>query len=494
MSDTQHTILVVDDNPNNRDLIRRRLERDGYRVLTADDGSAGLDIIDHQPLDLVILDVMMPGLSGTDVLRVVRERFSQSELPVIMATAKDQSEDIVLALDLGANDYVTKPLDFPVVLARVHSHIRAAEAARSNAKVEEPPIPFDSLRPGLVLAEKYRLEERIGTGNFGVVYRATHLAFEQPVALKFLKTSVDDLEPGDLERFRQEGSSAFRLQHPNAVHVMDFAIAHGLTFLVMELLDGETLDDRIKRLGSLPIPDALEIILPICDVLAEAHALGIIHRDVKPANIALHRSPRGEVIKVLDFGIAKLVGDANAGKHLTLDEGILGTPAYMAPERLSGREYDGRSDVYSVGIMLYQMIAGALPFRAKTNEALAIALLHLTDAPERLHNHLPDVPIQLDALIMSTIRKDPFERPETEELARRLREIAAELTLQHSPIVESVLPTDGQEEPTLILSGTNLGRLGFDFSDLLTPPDSSLLDDSPLPAQPPVDRLDEPWT
>ena len=489
-------VLVVDDNVNNRDLIRRRLERAGYSVITAEDGATALDLIDREPIALIILDIMMPGLSGIDVLRAVRQRFTNLEMPVIMATAKDQSEDIVQALDMGANDYVTKPLDFPVVLARVQSHLRAREAA-VNAKQEQK-LRFGDLRPGLVLAEKYRLEEEIGSGNFGVVYRATHLAFEQPIALKILQTAVDDIEPEDLQRFQQEGSSTFRLKHPNAVLVLDFAVAHGLAFLVMEMLDGESLDQLMKRAGRQDIMRSVEIITAVCDVLAEAHSIGIIHRDVKPANIFLHQTPRGEVVKVLDFGIAKLVGDAAAGKHLTLDEGILGTPAYMAPERLSGRNYDGRSDVYSVGIMLYQMIAGTLPFQAKSNEALAVAMQHLTGTPERLSTYLPEAPIKFEATVMSTLRRDPDERPTAGELAVRLRESLTDISGAMAPLdVRPSTPSvaiSTPEEATTLLAGLSTARLAFSFSDVLEPPDSVEVEGDPLPTQPPREDPGASWS
>ncbi|MEO1087192.1 MAG: protein kinase, partial [Acidobacteriota bacterium] len=458
------SILVVDDHRNNRDLIRRRLERAGYGVVTAADGESALDLLEREPVALIILDIMMPGLSGLEVLRAVRRRFTYLQVPVIMATAKDESEDVVEALELGANDYVTKPLDFPVVLARVQSHLRARRLAAETQT--ERPLRFGDLGPGLVLAQKYRLEAEIGAGNYGIVYRATHLAFGQPVALKILRTAVEDLEPEDLKRFQQEGASAFRIKHPNAVLVLDFAVAHGLAYLVMELLDGESLSQLLQREGRQSLERAVDITAAVCEVLAEAHALGIVHRDIKPANIFLHRTPRGEVVKVLDFGIAKLLGDSNSS--LTLEEGILGTPAYMAPERLSGSDYDGRSDVYSVGIMLFQMIAGTLPFKPKSNEALAIAMAHLTGTPELLSSVVPGAPRRFEAAVMSTLRRDPEERPTAAELRRRLREALAELSDASAP-----LSLDGGAAPndvTTLLADLSTSRLAFGFTDLLSPP------------------------
>lgn len=496
MSHSKPQILVVDDNPNNRDLLSRRLSRSGYDVTTADDGSEALRLLDDRPFHLVILDVMMPGLSGTDVLKIIRRRHTQLTLPVIMATAKDQSEDIVGALDLGANDYVTKPIDFPVLLARVHSHLKASEAARQAEQETVAQLTFADLEPGLVIADKYRLEGQIGSGNFGTVFRATHLAFDEPVALKVLKTSVDETDEEDLQRFRQEGASAMRLKHPNAVAVMDFLIIGSLAILVMELLDGESLDEVIKREGRLTPGRTLEIVLPICEVLAEADELGIVHRDIKPANIFLQKTRRGEVVKVLDFGIAKMVGEAAGGRNLTLDEGILGTPAYMSPERLHGRGYDGRSDVYSLGIVIYQMLAGHLPFKVRGNDAMAMAVQHLTADPIMLHDFVSSVPVQLEALVMRTLKKDPNERPSAGDLALHLVE-AMESGGIRLPTPPAEANDDVGLDDTTRRLDLGLLREDFDFSDLVESPD--LFPDTvavgypPLPVVPPT-RLDGEWS
>src|SRR5687767_14272464 len=177
----QHTLLVVDDSEMNRDMLRRRLERKGYRVITAENGEQALELVAREPIDLVLLDVMMPGLNGLDVLRILRKTPAGKDLPVIMATAKSESTDIVEALDAGANDYVVKPLDVPVVIARVEAQLRTRAALR-------PPEPADTEPTAdTVLAGKYLLESVIGSGAFGSVYRARHLGLDHRVAVKVLK-------------------------------------------------------------------------------------------------------------------------------------------------------------------------------------------------------------------------------------------------------------------------------------------------------------------
>ena len=498
MEGQPHTILVVDDHQNNRDLIGRRLERAGYRVVLAENGPEGLDAVQNGGIDLVVLDVMMPGLSGIDVLQILRKSYSTAELPVIMATAKDQSEDMVEALSNGANDYVTKPLDFPVILARIEAQLRTRAASKGEQQKSSGTV-LAMVGPGTVLAGKYRLEEELGAGSFGAVYRATHLGFEQSVAVKVLQTPVDETSE-TLARFRQEGRSAFRLQHPNVVSVLDFNFSEGsFAFLVMELLEGHNLDQELKRRGRLTPERCGEILPPICDALAEAHGLGIIHRDIKPANIYLHQTRRGEVVKVLDFGIAKMVGDAAMDQHLTLDEGILGTPAYMAPERLSGGKYDGRSDVYALGVVLYQMLAGRPPFVSQTNEAMAVAMMHLTHQPEPLRKLQPDLSPAIESVVMAALAKDADSRPTAAQLSHDLIEA---LKMEDTLVLKTVSPgtsdlTASGENTTTVTSPPSAGRLpaeDFELPQLLDPPIGFELGARQhLPVFAPRE-LGEPWT
>ena len=495
MPSEQHTVLVVDDHQNNRDLIGRRLERAGYRVLLAENGPEGLEAVQNGGVDLVVLDVMMPGLSGIDVLQILRNRHSTAELPIIMATAKDQSEDMVEALSHGANDYVTKPLDFPVVLARIEAQLRTRAASREQQKPRGTVLA--AVGPGSVLAGKYRLEEELGAGSFGAVYRATHLGFDQPVAVKVLQTPVDETSE-TLARFRQEGKSAFRLQHPNVVSVLDFNFAEGsFAFLVMELLKGHNLEQELKRRGRLSPERCGEILAPICDALTEAHALGIIHRDIKPANIYLHQSRRGEVVKVLDFGIAKMVGDAAMDQHLTLDEGILGTPAYMAPERLSGRDYDGRSDVYALGVVAYQLLAGRPPFVSEKNEAMAVAMMHLTHNAEPLRNLRSDITPALESVVTAALEKDPKSRPTAADLSRDLSEalsmddtVKIKIASAH-PVSE---PAAADHATTVTARPLPLPAEDFELPQLLAPrPDTDQAVEPGVPVFAPRE-LGEPWT
>jgi CheY-like chemotaxis protein len=423
------TLLVVDDVPSNRDLLSRRLLRAGFDVLTAQDGKDALARVETGLVDLVLLDIMMPGMSGLEVLTRLRERYSVTDLPVIMVTAKSESEDLVDALGRGANDYVTKPVDFPVVLARVQAQLRTLAAARAGAgatpprglhAVRLPPEPESAAHvvPGVVLGGRYRIESKVGGGNFGTVYRALHLDLDRPVAVKVLAPSLGtDAEA--LARFRAEGISACRVRHPNAVTVVDFGVSdRGVAYLAMELLEGWTFEEELLR-GRVTVRRAAQVLVPICGALAEAHRSGVVHRDVKPANIFLHREAAGEVPKILDFGIAKLASDAALSRHLTLDGSLVGTPAYMAPERFRNRAYGPPSDVYSLGVTLYQALSGRLPFLAETSDALALVALHTDEPPPPLGPEL-QLPRAVVRLVELALAKEPEERPTAEDVARVL--------------------------------------------------------------------------
>ena len=414
------TILVVDDNIVNRKILAGPLRAKGFEVLEAEDGRQALRMVESETVDLVVLDILMPILSGIEVLTKLRQSFSSQDLPIIMATAVDQDEDMVKAFELGANDYITKPFKPKIALARIAAHLRTrGEAYQSGPRRMRSVVALRELEPGTVLEGKYRLDALLGAGHHGVVYRGTHLPLSRPVAIKILQVSMQSDETM-LARFRQEGVSGGLLQHGGAVSVLDFGTTEdGIAFLVMELLDGFSLDDELQRSGRLTPRRVGEVMIQVCDVMAEAHALGIIHRDIKPENIFLHQTPRREMVKVLDFGVAKLIDDAAQHERLTLD-GIAGTPAYLAPERLLGDDYDGRADVYSLGVMLYELLSGQMPFETSHGNPVRMVMMHVNEIPRPLRQAAPEVPAELAEVVEAALAKDPAQRPTAAELARRL--------------------------------------------------------------------------
>ena len=408
------TLLIVDDDADNRDVLGRRLEREGWIVRQAEGGERALEVVRAGGVDLVLLDLMMPEMSGLDVLKALRRTRTAAELPVIMVTASSDSEDVVEALGQGANDYVTKPIDFPVAVARIDAALRT----RREASPAEP-ATLAEVGIGTVLGGRYRLESRIGAGNHGAVYRARHVDLDRPVAVKVLRTGAPG--SGDaLHRFRREGIAACRVRHPHAVAILDFAVAGGVAYLVMELLEGHSLDVELTPATPLGIQRTITIAVPVCEALAEAHRAGIVHRDVKPANIFLHRVGERTIPKVLDFGIARILGEAASRHALTLDGWIVGTPAYMSPERFESGACDGKADVYGLGVTLFQMLSGRLPFEAVDGEPLALARKHLGELPPGLRTLNPDVPLSLEEAVMRALAKRPSKRPSAAELGTLL--------------------------------------------------------------------------
>jgi serine/threonine protein kinase len=274
--------------------------------------------------------------------------------------------------------------------------------------------------PGKVLDDKYRLDLKIGTGGFGVVYRATHLTLERAVAVKVFRPTPGNDSPDALERFRREGVAASKFVHPNAVEVYDFGIsANGIAYIVMELLRGFTLSETLSSKGVLPLERSVEIIIPVCAALAEAHAAGVVHRDVKPSNIFLHQTKHGEVVKLVDFGIAKQTRRASEDGFDAPDTGyVLGTSDYMAPERFLSGACDGQVDVYSVGVMFYRMLVGQMPFKSDSPKA------RLLDDPIPVGGIDASIPAEIQILLANMLAREPSARPTAAQLTEKLRHLS----------------------------------------------------------------------
>jgi hypothetical protein len=273
--------------------------------------------------------------------------------------------------------------------------------------------------PGTVLDGKYRLDEKIGEGGFGVVFKATHLSLGRTIAVKVFKPRPGNDNAEAVERFKREGISISRLSHPNIITVLDSGIsAQGIAYLVMELLKGVSLAQELRTTPATTLKHCLERVIPVCGALAEAHRLGIIHRDIKPDNIFINYTLEGEVIKVVDFGIAKMMADDTGEdlETLTGTNNLIGTPAYMAPERLASKPYDGGSDVYSLGVVLYELLAGRPPFEKTLSGLVGMMLKHINDKPTPLRELNPLIPPVIEDIVARTLEKNPAKRPTAQEL------------------------------------------------------------------------------
>jgi serine/threonine-protein kinase len=253
----------------------------------------------------------------------------------------------------------------------------------------------------------------------GTVYRARRLLIGDDVAIKILHLEIMN-DPLAVERFRREAQAAARLKHPNAVMIYDFGVSEdGLLYLVMELVEGQSLRQIIRERGPLSPQTSAEIVNQVCDVLEESHRQHIIHRDLKPDNIIVSAAAEGFRVKVLDFGIAKLRDMSTTSANITKTGAMMGTPHYMSPEQCMGEELDGRSDIYSLGIVLYEMLTGVVPFNSPVSSAVVVQ--HVTQPPPPLRAINVSVSPKVEAVVMSALEKQREARPQTPtELIERL--------------------------------------------------------------------------
>ncbi|HQR34084.1 MAG TPA: bifunctional serine/threonine-protein kinase/formylglycine-generating enzyme family protein [Blastocatellia bacterium] len=309
-----------------------------------------------------------------------------------------------------------------------------------------PLVPVDSLI-GTVLDGRYRLDSLIGVGGMGDVYRATHIHIDTEFAVKLLKPEFV-ADQTAIKRFRLEAKAAGRIQHPNAVRVTDFGVTpENIVYLVMELVQGPSLRELIRNEKQLETLRAVNIVRQVCGAVDAAHRSGVIHRDLKPDNIIIETHGNTERVKVLDFGIAKL-REAKSDTFLTQAGTIIGTPQYMSPEQCQGQSLDPRSDIYSIGIVLYEMLTGTVPFDGESTLQVVYNQLHLI--PRSVKELSPQISEPLANVIMRALEKEPAERQSSaiqlsEELKQAVKLEAEEVAYSMAEpfLVPPLTPIDG---------------------------------------------------
>lgn len=314
------------------------------------------------------------------------------------------------------------------------------------------------------LDDKYIVEERLGAGGMGAVYRARHLSMDRPVAIKFLHQQLMEDEAARL-RFQTEARAAVKLRHANAVSVTDFGhTAEGCVYIVMELLEGRTLREILSRESPIETARAISLMLQTSAAVAAAHEAGIIHRDLKPSNILVTQSAdQPAVVKVLDFGIATFTPDDDDDDVTILAHtgSVIGTPRYMSPEQYNGNELTPAADVYSLGVILYEMLSGMAPFSGST--PAEIAQKHANDSPHPPRQIVAAIPEDVERIVLKALAKQPGDRfANAAEFRQELLETAERLGLEHhalksAPDIE-MLRNAGVESPS--------GRLVVDITRL----------------------------
>ncbi len=489
-------LLLVDDEEANHALIAPFFEGEGFRVFSAFDGEEALEVLGRERIDLVLLDLRMSGMGGLDVLLEIRKTHNRVELPVFILTGVDNSDEMVSALKMGANDYLLKPMDFTVALARIEGQFQLAELdtpRRSGfhrlRKTPVPPTPnlthhcaacltalaesegccpeCSAKRPpegwvktagsplrwlGQVLGRRFQAERSIGHGAASVVYRVRDLDLGTRYAAKIIALAEGEgKRPVEVqrERLKTEIEALAQLTNPHVVHIHDVIdLNEGLFALITGYVQGTSLQEVLDAQGRLDPPTALEVLRQLSQGLHEAHTLGLVHRDIKPANVMMERLPAGGYfVRLLDFGIAW-----RAGGDESL-ETTPGTPRYMAPEQITNKAIDARTDIYGLGCMLFHMLTGRPPYRGRNLRQLL--LQHIEAPPPRIGDidlALSVIP-ELESMTLRMMAKDPDDRPaDLAEVIEAVNKIS--LTLSFSAKAAPSTPAIAQPTPPRPSTGT----------------------------------------
>ncbi|HEY2407822.1 MAG TPA: serine/threonine-protein kinase [Polyangiaceae bacterium] len=309
------------------------------------------------------------------------------------------------------------------------------------------------VREGDVLAGKFRIERVLGQGGMGVVVAATHLQLDERVALKFLLPEAMS-NPEAVARFAREARAAVKIKSEHVARVSDVGtLDTGSPYMVMEYLQGHDMAALVQQRGAFAVADAVDFVLQACEALAEAHALGIVHRDLKPANLFVTaRADGSPCVKVLDFGISKLTTPGSASDMgMTKTSSVMGSPLYMSPEQMSStRDVDARTDIWAVGIILYEIIAGRVPFLAETMPQLCAMILQ--EPPRALRDSRPDAPSALQEIIVRCLEKDRTRRfANVAELAHALAPFGSANAARSAERISKILRASARPS----LSGTS---------------------------------------
>ncbi len=462
-------VLIIDDDSDLRALLRLTLQVAGFDAVEAADGQSGLRALADREIHAVVLDMVMPGMSGLEVLGQIRKDHPLNRLPVLMLTGRSDSSETVAALDAGASDYLVKPCDFEVVVAKLRKELTLLEGARPNDPprlrplkkprtqtlrahycptcqtcVDQslrrceyctgmappsgwPALDTDGPWPflGRIVEGRYLCERFLGAGAFSQVYRARDLDLDRRFALKVIDLTSPMFQSTDDARamIAAEVSSLAAVDSPHAVRLYElFDLGPTTVGLLMGWAMGQNLAELLRLTRRLVPAVALDIARQTALGLAEVHQHGLVHRDVKPANVVVSTHAGGGYhATVLDFGLAKRTTDVTTGART-------GTATYMAPEQVMGGVTGPRADVYGLGCVLMEMLTGDPPYVGSETEQF---VNHIHAPPPRVRVRVPSVPASIDALVAAMLSKEPRDRPRSmSDVVRQIDAVRGELEAQ----------------------------------------------------------------
>ena len=290
-----------------------------------------------------------------------------------------------------------------------------------------------------ILTDRYQLIHQIGGGGMAVVYLANDTLLDRQVAIKFLREEYVD-EPEFIRQFQKEAKAVAKLSHQNIVNIYDFGEHEGQTYLIMEYVEGQTLKDIIREHGALPVEQVLDYGIQICQGLIQAHSQHIVHKDIKPHNIMIDKHG---IVKVTDFGIAQAANNLT----ITHNKGIMGSAHYFSPEQAKGEIVDYATDIYSLGVVLYEMVTGKVPFTGEN--PVSVALKHIQSKPESITSYVKDVPKELERIIFKAMEKNPVYRfSNMKQMMEALIDLQARLTGRNELIIKVPQAKDNDETLT----------------------------------------------
>ncbi len=438
-------VLIVEDNQEYRHLLEKTLQEEGFAVNTAATAPEAIEQILKVKPAIVLLDLALPGMSGDELCRLIKEDPFLRDIAVIILSGISDIERKLVCFGLGANEYLIKPVDLRELVARVRSFHRLIESWKMTAPT---PPPFEIPKSVLSQKEKsfptvdfvgapsssdsavkirpkygvYRIETLIGSGAMGHVFKAYDEPLERFVAIKILSRKLSS-SPSFVERFRREAKVLAAINHPGIAFIYSFGEEEGEHYFAIQWCSNGSVADLIRKKQRIDIVPALEIILQSARALEAASKKGVVHRDIKPSNILFDENQQ---VKIVDFGLAF---SEKMNVRITQVQELLGTPSFMAPEQAQNASVDHRADIYSLGITFFYMLYGKLPFTAAS--AIEMVIKHASQTFPDYQSLDPQVPRQAYDIISTMTGKSPDERyPDYSSLILDLEKLRNDLLSQ----------------------------------------------------------------